>query len=47
LEQTRIIKKYFKLVTARTQLKRGTNDEKVSYIAFQSKKGIGITQTRT
>jgi hypothetical protein len=31
-------KKNFELIVARTQLKRGANEERVSHIAFQNKK---------
>jgi hypothetical protein len=47
LEQTRTIKTNFELVATRTQLKRGTNEERISHIGFLSKKWVGITQTRT
>jgi len=40
-------KKNFELVMARTQLKIEANEKKVSHIAFESKKGVGITQTKT
>jgi hypothetical protein len=32
------IKKNFELVTTKTQLKRGTNEVRVSHIAFQNNK---------
>jgi hypothetical protein len=47
LEQIGTIKKNFELVVVRTQLKIGANEEKVSHIAFQNKKWIGIIETIT